>query len=405
MMKWASAISEAVSLETAFEQISNTLVTQLEGLSPDLITVFICGYDNQNDPAIFDGLLRRFPGCLLLGSSAGGVIGGGREIEQKTAVAVTAAHLPEVQLIPFHLQNNQLLAIAAESADEQTKWEQLIGVSNAQKPHFLLLAEPFTFDAEPLLTALDRVFPESCKIGGLVSGASQAGEHMLFLGDQIYDSGLVGLAMHGNIAVSTVVAQGCRPIGEPLFVTEVEQNRILGLDGKTPLEVLQALYETLDSRDQKLLQHSLFLGMTMQESQFSYQQGDFLIRNILGIDSDNGALAVAANPRQNSVIQFHLRDAQTSADDLNTLLQPFQHISNEGAESERPAGSLLFSCLGRGVNLYGEPDHDSQVFQKYLGSTPLGGFFCNGEIGPVQGSTFVHGYTSAFGLFRAKSYD
>jgi small ligand-binding sensory domain FIST len=183
-----------------------------------------------------------------------------------------------------------------------------------------------------------------------------------------------------------------------LFVTEVEINRILSLDGKPPLSVLRELYEQLDPRDRELLQHSLFLGITMQNAQSSYRQGDFLIRNILGIEADSGAMAAAVFPQQNSVVQFHLRDAQTSADDLTTLLQRFAMQP----ATKPPSGSLLFSCLGRGIHLYGEPHHDSKIFQRYLGEIPLGGFFCNGEIGPVQGTTFLHGYTSAFALFSPK---
>jgi small ligand-binding sensory domain FIST len=97
------------------------------------------------------------------------------------------------------------------------------------------------------------------------------------------------------------------------------------------------------------------------------------------------------------VVQFHLRDAATSAHDLEAVLARYQ----EGPP-RRPAGSLLFSCLGRGEHLYGRPDHDTAAFQRRLGPVPLGGFFCNGEIGPVHGSTFLHGYTSAFGLFRKR---
>jgi small ligand-binding sensory domain FIST len=101
---------------------------------------------------------------------------------------------------------------------------------------------------------------------------------------------------------------------------------------------------------------------------------------------------VAAEVREGSVVQFHLRDAQTSADDLAAHLR-------ERAREPRPAGALLFSCLGRGRHLYGAPDHDSSVFAARYGGVPLGGFFCNGEIGPVHGRTFLHGYTSSFGLF------
>jgi small ligand-binding sensory domain FIST len=214
----------------------------------------------------------------------------------------------------------------------------------------------------------------------------------------MYRAGLVGVAMCGDIEVDTIVAQGCRPIGEPMFVTGCQRNIVRELDGRPALKVLQELYQHLEARDQELFRHSLFLGIVMDESRQQYRQGDFLIRNIVGMDSATGALAIGAMLRESLVVQFHLRDAETSAEDLDELLA--RHA--RGGHGRGVEGSLLFSCLGRGAALYGRPDHDSEVFRRRLGEIPLGGFFCNGEIGPLHGSTFLHGYTSAFGLFRSR---
>ena len=103
--------------------------------------------------------------------------------------------------------------------------------------------------------------------------------------------------------------------------------------------------------------------------------------------------------REGQIVQFHLRDAQTSSDDILAMLSRFRD-----SYDIQPRGALLFSCLGRGSYLYGEPNHDVGVFRKIVGDIPLGGFFCNGEIGPVGGTTYLHGYTSAFGIFSSK-YD
>jgi small ligand-binding sensory domain FIST len=145
---------------------------------------------------------------------------------------------------------------------------------------------------------------------------------------------------------------------------------------------------------------SLFLGIEMRSAQHEYRQGDFLIRNLVGVDPESGALAVGASLDAGQVVQFHLRDAQTSAADLDGHLARYA----SGRDTRcLPEGALLFSCLGRGANLYGETDHDSRAFRDHLGEIPLGGFFCNGEIGPVQGQTFLHGYTSVFAVFRRRT--
>ena len=161
--------------------------------------------------------------------------------------------------------------------------------------------------------------------------------------------------------------------------------------------MLQELHGGLPRRDQELFRHSLFVGVVMREKSDVYRQGDFLIRNIVGLDAERGALAVGALLGEGTIVQFHLRDAKTSAEDLEEILA---HLAPDKRAEAR--GSLLFSCLGRGKHLYGRADHDTDAFRRHLGEVPLGGFFCNGEIGPVHGSTFLHGYTSSFGLFRPR---
>ncbi|MBO19589.1 MAG: hypothetical protein CL732_03515, partial [Chloroflexi bacterium] len=202
----------------------------------------------------------------------------------------------------------------------------------------------------------------------------------------------------GNIVVDTVVAQGCRPVGEPMRISKSDRNMLLELDGQPPMDVLRSLFHNLPKRDQELLGHSLFLGVVMDEFLDAPVQGDFLIRNVVGMDQSTGGLAIGEMLKEGQLVQFHLRDAETSSDDLQAVLGRY---AGENRENDIP-GALLFSCLGRGEYLYGRPNHDSDLFREKMGTVPLGGFFCNGEIGPVSGTTFLHGYTSSFGLFRPK---
>ena len=391
-MKWASAVSEAKELEEAMAEAIASVQDGLGGARPDLAVVFASDHHRPGFSGIPERLGAELGARILIGCSAGGVIGGGHEVEHRAGLSLTAAVLPEVELTPFYLENEQLLHDDAETG----KWESLLGVSAADEPSFVLLPDPFSFDAQRFLGGLDRHFAASTKVGGLASGGQESGVNTMFLTDGTRERGLVGLAMSGNITVDTIVAQGCRPIGEPMFVTGCRGNLLLELDGRPARDVLRELFHGLPARDQQLMRNSLFLGIVMRELESEYRQGDFLIRNLMGVDPESGALAIGADLKENLVVQFHLRDAQTSAEDLEALLQRY-HAEAGGAQ-----GSLLFSCLGRGVHLYGEPDHDSAKFRERLGPVPLGGFFCNGEIGPVQGTTFLHGYTSSFGLFRSR---
>jgi len=154
----------------------------------------------------------------------------------------------------------------------------------------------------------------------------------------------------------------------------------------------------LDEADRELAQDSLHVGIAQDGFKENLQPGDFLIRNLLGVDPRLGALAIGDRIRVGQRIQFHLRDSRTSADDLETLL--IRYRSEHKLDDTAPVGALMFSCLGRGEGLYEKPNFDAHLFQEFLGDLPLSGFFCGGEIGPVGDTTFLHGYTSVFGICR-----
>jgi small ligand-binding sensory domain FIST len=381
-MKWASTIATTARLEDAVEEAGEALISELGGASADLVIAFVSTEYADHISRLAETVREIFGDALLFGCTAGGVIGGGVEAEREPALSLTAAHLPGVDIQPFHLDR------------DSAQWREQIGVSEEQDPCFVLLPDPFTFSAEELLDWCDREFPGAPKIGGLASGATYPGGNALFLGDEIFRTGAIGLALHGNVQLQTVVAQGCRPIGSPMFVTRAEGNVLFQLDGQRAISILESLYAGLSPRDQELFRTSLFLGLVMDPEQQEYAHGDFLVRNILGIDPKSDAIAIGADLEQGQIVQFHLRDAETSATDLEMMLR--------ATPGRAPSGALLFSCLGRGVGLYGEPNHDSNKFAEQHGAVALGGFFCNGEIGPVHGHTFLHGYTSSFGLFRPK---
>ena len=157
---------------------------------------------------------------------------------------------------------------------------------------------------------------------------------------------------------------------------------------------------SLNETDRQLAQQSLFVGIVSDEFKLNLGPRDFLIRSLLAVDPKSGAIAIGDRVRPGQRIQFHLRDARTSAEDLELLLDSYLQERNV---ANYPVGALMFSCLGRGQGLYNRPNFDSSIFDRYLNNIPLGGFFCNGEIGPVGGRTFLHGYTSAFAIFSPKN--
>jgi small ligand-binding sensory domain FIST len=392
-MRWASAVSENPNFTLALESCVAGVRAGLDGAPADLAVAFVSPHFSAQFARIPRSLRDRLGAALIFGCSAGGVIGAGHEVEDRPALSLTAGHLPGVQLTPFRVTEGELPSEDAPPGD----WERLVGAERAAAPHFLLLSDPYSFEAERLLAGLDYAFPAGAKIGGLASAAARPGGNALYLVDEAFDSGAVGVALTGNIAVDTVVAQGCRPIGQPMRITRCERNLLQELDGQPPMEVLQRLYEAVAERDRRLFRNSLFLGIVMDELQERHRIGDFLIRNLVGMDRATGALAVGAHLREHQTVQFHLRDAETASEDLRSMLS--QYLSD--ADPAQAEGALLFQCSGRGSYLYGRPDHDTEIFREHLGPVPMGGFFCAGEIGQVGGSTYLHGYTSSFGIFRS----
>ncbi len=394
-MKWASELSDKPGLDDAIADCVASINRQMDGVAADLAVIFVSAHHEDRYEDIPEMVREQLGASNILGCSGGGIIGNGQEVEQQPAVSVTAASLPGVAIQGVHIQGDALPDLDAGP----NSWEDIMQVARSDDPQFVILADPFSFPVQNLILGLDFAFDQSAKIGGLASGARQQGQNALFLNDQVFRNGAVGIALHGNIVVDTVVAQGCRPIGEPMRITGSQRNLLQELDGKRPLDVLRELFQQLNERDRGLMRTSLFLGVVMDEFIDQPKHGDFLIRNVMGMDEQSGAVAIGELLKEGQLVQFHLRDAETSAEDLVAVLERYAGDNREN----QAQGALLFSCLGRGQYLYGKPNHDSEVFRDKLGQVPLGGFFCNGEIGPVSGTTFLHGYTSSFGIFRARS--
>ncbi|MEL7371234.1 MAG: FIST N-terminal domain-containing protein [Myxococcota bacterium] len=386
-MQWCSVLSQVPSAEAAASDVATRLQAALSGQCPDLIWVFVSPAFNGAYTSIQEILQNVFREAVVVGCSGNGVLADGTEVEHHApALAAMAAVLPGVQLTVRHVETSEFPA-----AEDAEAWRRLVGVTTVPRPSFILLPDPFTCDVGPLLSGLDAAYPDSAKIGGLASGGQRPGDHALYAGQTCENRGAVIVAMQGALSMQTVVAQGCRPVGEPMLVTRCEENTVLELNQRRPVEILQDLAANLPKSI--FSRHGFFLGIEMRD-QREYKHGDFLVRNLLSVDRTSGGLIVGASIKPYQAVQFHVFDREAAVLDLGSQLE---RAASEDGNAE---AALLFSCLGRGQGLFNEPDHDSNQLRTYLGAPSLAGFFCNGEIGPVGGKTFLHGYTSAIALFR-----
>lgn len=348
------------------------------GDPPDLAVLFVTPDFGEPHAGAGARILARTGARHLLGCSGVGVIGADAEREGGTSAALLLARLPGAILEPRTIHQGDL---------EDGK---------PLPPALLLLADPYSIDAEALLEAIQKGRPGRPVLGGLASGANRPGVHALWLDGETLREGAVGLDLGGDaLEVRTLVSQGCRPVGRRYTVTASEGPRIRTLAGKPAAQALKDTFESLSPADRELLRTSLHIGVVAHESKAEFHRGDFLIRNILGMVQEDGSLVVGERCSVGQTVQFQLRDAATASEDLAELL-------DREAKAGSPAGGLLFSCGGRGSHLFGEPDHDLRSIRSKLGAFPLAGFFCNGEIGPVGPRSFLHGFTTSMALFSAR---
>lgn len=392
-MRWASALAVSTDSSAAIDAALVELDQGLDHNPADLVIVFASPQFDAHLPGLYAQIRGVWPDAHLLGCTAAGVIGGNQELESAPALSLTAASLPGVQIEPFHVLHRQLPAADAPA----DAWRRILGIDDDTQRHAIVLPDPFSMDVGRLVAGIEEASPLGVLLGGTASGGTRPGEHRLLIDDQVHRAGAAGVLLSGNLAIDTVVSQGCRPVGAPFFVTRCRGNVVTELDGQPALEAMQAMISGLSPSDAALCKEALYVGLVMDPGRQAYGPGDFLIRYVIGVDSRTGALVLTARPTVNAVMQFHVRDAAASAADLSRLLQ-----RTRAGEMRPPAGALLFDCVGRGERFFGMPEHDTGLIRAEFGGVPIGGFFCSGEIGPVRGKTHLHGYTAALGLFRPR---
>lgn len=322
---------------------------------------------------------------ILAGCSGSGLIGAGSEAEGKAGFTLLLLHLPNTELRTFQFTEQDIPAW-----DDEEAWKAAAG---DRMDAWMMLSDPSGVPIEPWLRAWTDATGGAPCFGGLGSGGRDGGDIFVFRDREPLEGGGIALGFRGGVKIRTLVSQGCRPIGEPLPVTSAEHNVVHTLGSRPAYQVLDEAFQALPEREKKRAEGNLFAGLAIREDREEFHRGDFLIRNILGADESSGAVALGAFPRVGQTLQYQLRDAGAADEDL-------RHLAGDmAAAGVKPFGSLLFSCGGRGRGMFGVENHDAAVLADVLGKHPSAGFFCNGEIGPVGGRNFVHGYTASAALF------
>lgn len=379
MSQYAAALSQHPLATSAVGEVAGEVLERFDGERPDLLVCFASPHHVGTFEDIASALRRLLEPEVMVGVTAVSIIAGPREVEDAPAVAVWAARFDDAALTPVSLR-----MVETPDGAAVVGWPDV----SVDGRTLLLLADPFTFPVDAFLGRLNDDMPGLRVVGGLASAARGPGGNRLVLDDDVVTEGAVGVFLDAAVDVRTVVSQGCRPIGRPFTVTRAEGNLVYELGGQPALERLRELAAEASDDERALMQRGLHVGIVVDEHKVDFERGDFLVRNVMGAEESTGALAVGDTVALGQTLQFHVRDADAADEDLHALLT--------GVDAR---AALLFTCNGRGRHLFGVADHDAGVVEKLLGPIPVAGAFCAGEIGPVGGQNFLHGFTASLALF------
>lgn len=382
-MPFAAALSEHPDPAAATGEVAGALLEAL-GPAPDLVVVFATAAHRDAFADVTDAVARFLRPRRLLGATALGVVGGGREVEQQAALSAWGARLSPsgpVDVAPLRLD-------AVRTGDGVA----LLGFDPEalrSAGAVVLVCDP-GFPTDEVLGALRREAPGVPVIGGVASAGFGPGANRLALDDAVFDDGAVGvLVPAGLVEVDAVVSQGCRPIGEPRTVTRAEANVVHEIAGTRALDHVAAVLAGSSEHDRRLAEQGLHLGRVIDEHRIDVGRGDFLVRDVVGVDSETGSVMVNDLVEVGATVQLQVRDADAADEDLRELL------AGRGADA-----ALVFTCNGRGVRLFGAADHDAALVTELTGSGATAGMFCAGEVGPIGGEVFLHGFTASIALWR-----
>lgn len=306
-----------------------------------------------------------------VGTVGVGVLASGVEYLDEPALAVMLAALPEGEFRVFSGKLRPPL-LGTRTA------------SGAEAAHFAIVhGDPNTDDMPELIEDMSTKVASGYLVGGLSSSRAT----MFQVANEVIEGGLSGVVLSSGIDVATRLTQGCSPLPAKHVVTEGERNIIVALDGRPALDVLKDEIATTLGGDFRRAVQSIHAGLPVPGSDI----GDYLVRNLVGIDPQNKLIAIGAPVETGMPIVFCRRDGASAREDLGRMLDVIA-----GQLDGPPKGGLYYSCLGRGEQMFGRRSAELGIVRDRLGDFPLVGFFCNGEISHNR----LYGYTGVLTLFR-----
>jgi small ligand-binding sensory domain FIST len=379
--RWEDALQQALEQTSDLEHI-------------DAAIFFANSFYAEHYSAMLARIQEVTGAKVLIGCSGEAVVGEELELEDMPALSLLTLALPGAQLHPVRFTQAMI-----DACETPLSWRARLDVQLDDVNAWLILADPFHIEIEQLIDGLGSAYGECPILGGMASSSNPGTRRThIFLNHEVFTDGGVGLGIGGPYTLLPLVSQGCEPIGETWTITSVRDNLIQTISNRPAYDMLVETFKSLPQDVQRRAPRNLLVGLAADEYLENFQRGSFLVRPLIGVERGTGALAIGALPRIGQTVQFQMRDALAADLDLTELLDQV----SASLDHQLPIAGVLCTCNGRGVSLFGTPHHDACTINRHLGTFPLTGLFCNGEIGPIGTRPFLHGFTASLALLIQK---
>ena len=389
-MATAATLDGHADARTAGLSAAEALSDALKGPA-DAVILFASFHHAAALPEVVRTLRQELSPAATIGLTTQGVLGGDEELEHGPGMAVMALRFPGARIRAFAFDYND------GPPDVWTRDLVRSRLRPSSPPRgVLLFADPFTAGSDVLPARIaSGLPPETPVLGGLASGASQPGANVLVANDTVTNSGAVGLLFEGDIEMETLLSHGCRPVGTPMIVTDVDGPSLRGLGGTRAVEAVQTQARTLPNADRISFAERPLIGVVTDPTKPRFGRSDFLVRTVAAANERRGSLLLNGPVRRGSTVHLLVRDSQTASEDLAMSLDL------ASMDPRPPAASVVVTCTARGSDLFGDPGHDAREIQRRLGNPPQAGFMATAEIAPVNGVPRLHALGVAAALFRS----
>jgi len=351
--------------------------------------IFFTADHAAHGPELAATLARVIGTDCVAGSSGAGVLTGAGEIEGDHGVAVMVFATDRFFARPFIFE-----PLHGNEANLGETFGGFLAKAQDEKSLMLLFPDTYNGNGQNLLQAIAARagFHPIAGAGSSENGA--AGATYQLCGDKLASNSLAGMYISGALETHIDITQGCQPITQPMTITKAENNLILEIDNQPALAVFAKLLKGPLAEDLRRALAVLFVGLPADRSENSVAAGKYLVRNIIGLDPDEGIVAVADQVSEGQSMIFTMRDGERARDDLQEMLQRQLARLN----GKKPAFGCYFNCCARGSSLYGIAGIDAAYIKQALGDFPLIGMFGGYELAPLGRANHLFAYTGVLVL-------